>query len=135
MNWNLCWYSMGQPQHAGEGRIRPDLVRRGSQVGMFVEENLWEHPYFADFPLNDGRIIANTWPIKDTLGTFHRTGLWASEYERYKPSSVTGFLSRARDTGDSNVLFIEGHVDARNTLHTQSTLYDDLSQVDFRYGG
>ena len=88
--------------YPGEVERTSDMGRSPSQVAFFGEESLWVIDGVNEVPFNDNVLVVtwNAWPepsepyllFDDCLASFHKAGA-------------------DRDSGVSNVVYVDGHVD------------------------
>lgn len=108
-------------------RILAD-IRKTSSVGMFVEENPWEHPAFPGSDgMNDGRFVVTNWPAHDTLATYHYPG--SENYDGYSPSP-SDVAPPDLYTGKSHAVFIDGHVDIVKATETEWVALEDVEDAN-----
>lgn len=127
-NWNLCPVSEAGYGDQCEGLTNLLKVRRPAEMGVFCEENWYTHPAYSTDPMNDGRIVVIRWPDQDTFGTFHNR----RKTDRYVDANPPYSGGDPMMTGNANICFLDGHVEAVDTDDTEEVLYDDDSLVQYR---
>ena len=101
-NWN-------GPSSRGGGALKlSDVSRSHAEVFFFAEENMWSRPGNANV-LNDNSLCGMG---TDWFGTFHGTS------------------SSKLNSGTTNIVFVDGHVDSTHSALTDNGL-DDKSQMEF----
>jgi prepilin-type processing-associated H-X9-DG protein len=118
MNWNIGNYEPDQtiappgPWRQSASLNRLSTIKHASRLGLMTEENPWIHPKFAQFSINDGRLVLKNpdWPLKDTIGTYH-----LPEFDRYVPDGYDPGPDGELNTGLANVLYVDGHVTLEKT--------------------
>lgn len=127
LNWN-CGSTPAGSDLNNEGIASITQVRRPANFAVFSEENPWTHPAYAGAGLNDADLIVDGWPGRDTLGTFH-----LPKVDRYAVGFPAGYVPTHHDdllnTGVANVNFADGHVEMKDTLQTESVVYNDPSRI------
>ena len=96
-------------------------VRNTTSVGMFLEENPWIHPGYAGQSMNDGRFVVHRFPDQDALATYHSPGSGNYDYTRSASDEGTEELN----SGNSYVVFVDGHVDSALTTESEWVSYED----------
>jgi len=126
-NWNLCPRSKEDYPNDCEGLVKVSKVRKPGEMGVFCEENWYQHPAYGPTIMNDGRIVAIRWPDQDTFGTFHRR----RRSDRYIDGNPPYDGDDPMMTGDANISFLDGHVGPCDTTETEEVLYDDNRRVKY----
>jgi len=124
-NWNCGAGS----QYDSEQVTTVGAVFNTAGFSMFAEENAWIHPAYARHAINDGELVAPDWPNRDTLGTFHRPS--ASRYGEGNPWGYDPVSDAdvQLNTGVSNVVFVDGHVEFVGTLQTIKVCRNDPAKI------
>ena len=99
-------------------------IKTTSGLGMFMEENPWRHPVYGNQGMNDGRFVVQNWPDHDTLATYHYPNKENYGLESISANSYPG--GKSLNSGRSHVVFIDNHVEAVPTTHSEKVAYQEI---------
>ncbi|QDU32234.1 hypothetical protein KS4_02650 [Poriferisphaera corsica] len=129
-NSTLCYKSVDAYKPYNERPLRASMVKKTTQIGMFVEENPWKHPVYGT-AMNDGRFVVDRWPDQDTLATYHNP---SNRYVGKNPHSYSvshSDVGGVMNGGGSHVVFVDGHVDEMDTTQSEYIAYENDKWANF----